>query len=95
MSILVLFYSFLKIFQIIQQFFDFDDFHFWSYGELGGTFEHLGNIFKKSVGDIIFYYDSTHKIRKNIFEGTFPPGHNYVNNYIRISSDKVTHLIWS
>ena len=89
---LVLFYLFLKIFQIIQQLFDFNNFNFWSFGELRALlppkFGHLGNNFKKSVGDLIFYDDSTYKIKKKQktkknkkFEGTFPPGHNYVTDY--------------
>ena len=42
----------------------------------GGTFTHkfwaLGNIFKKLVGDLIFYYDSTYKFRKKYFQRYLP-----------------------
>ena len=42
----------------------------------GGTFTHkflaLGNIFKKVVGDLIFYYDSTYKFRKKYFQRYLP-----------------------
>ena len=52
----------------MQQLFDFNDFHFWSFGELRAflppKFGHLGNNFKKSVGDLMFYNDSTYKIKK-------------------------------
>ena len=62
----------MTIFQITQQFFDFDDFHFWSYGELGAVlppnFGHLGNTLKKSVRDLIFHYDS----EKNYFRKDLP-----------------------
>ena len=59
-------FQIFQIFQIIQQFFYFDDFIFGPMGNwealLTSNFWYLGNIFKKSVGDLIFYYDSTYKI---------------------------------
>ena len=36
-------------------------------GLLPPHFGYLGNFFKKSVGDLIFYYASTYKIREKIF----------------------------
>ena len=86
MSVLVIFYSFLEIFQIIQQFLILTIFIFGSMENWGTlllpNFGHLGNTFKKLVDGIIFYYDSTYKIRKKIFfEGIFPPRQNYMSSY--------------
>lgn len=67
MSVLV---YFLFIFEDLSNYvavFRFWRFQFLFIAFLTPNLKHLGNTLKKLVGDIIPYYDSTHKIRKKYF----------------------------
>ena len=82
------FYDFLyfdKMCRLICFTFDFDDFHFCAYRQLGMYFSRhflgFSNNYKKLVSNLKFCHIEIFKIIKTIkSEGHFPSGHKYATN---------------
>ena len=76
MGIFMFFLHFGRSFRLSSIFLILTIFIFGAMGNWGAllptNFGHLGNIFKKLVGYLIFYYDSTYKFRKKYFQRYLP-----------------------
>ena len=79
----VFFSSFDKIFHLACFVFDFDDFYFWAYGEMGDAFHWAFLGFQQQIQKIdrepnILLYSNFENYKKGKSEEHFPSGHKYV-----------------